>query len=434
MNTHQFQLPGSYKKWTLGLIIAGAIAVVYGLIMFHPFAPVAHHGAEAAAGHGAAHDGVNGTRFWAVLLQNSVFWLLVVNASMFFLCVTTMAMGGWQVALRRVPEAISSVVPILGIITFAILMAIIWGDRTDIYHWLDHSVYDKSSPNYDKLLDGKKAFLNPVFYSIWSAITVLLWWLLGRKMRSLSLATDNKPMDYEEGKKWIWKNTVWASLFTVFFALTVASTIPWLWLMSIDPHWYSTMYSWYTFASTFVSGMSLIALFIVFLKNRGQLEYVTEEHIHDIGKFMFAFSVFWTYLWFSQYMLIWYSNQPEETKYFVERIGTAEHAGPYKGIFFFNLIINFLCPLLILMKKGAKRNWTLLTFMAVLIIFGHWIDFYQMVMPGTVHENYHMTLFEFGVPCLFIGLIMWGVGRYLSRHSLVPKNHPFLKESMIHHT
>ena len=149
---------------------------------------------------------------------------------------------------------------------------------------------------------------------------------------------------------------------------------------------------------------------------------------------MFAFSIFWTYLWFSQYMLIWYSNQPEETKYFIQRIGTAEHAGPYRGIFFFNLIVNFLCPILILMKRGVKRNWTLVTFMAVLIIFGHWIDFYQMVMPGTVHEKFEMMPFEFGIACLFIGLIMWGTGRYLSKHSLLAKNHPFLKESMIHHT
>jgi len=234
--------------------------------------------------------------------------------------------------------------------------------------------------------------------------------------------------------KYIWNNTVWAALYIVVFALTVMSSIPWLWLMSIDAHWYSTMYSWYTFASTFVAGMSLIAIFVIYLKNRGQLEYVTEEHLHDVGKFMFAFSIFWTYLWFSQYMLIWYSNQPEETKYFVERIGTATKGGPYKGIFFFNLIINFLCPLLILMKKSTKRSWTMVTFMAVLIIFGHWIDFYQMVMPGTMKEHAEMMPFEFGIAALFIGIIMWGVGRYFTKHPLVAKNHPFLKESMIHHT
>ena len=415
---HHFELPGSYKKWTMGLIIAGVLALLYGFIMFHPFE---HAGHEAS---------INSTRFWAVLLQNSTYWLLTVNAAMFFICVTTMAMGGWQVALRRVPEAISSVVPILGVICFVILMAIVWGGHTDIYHWLD-----KDAVAADKILNGKKGFLNPVFFTIWSAISIGLWSLLGRKMRSMSLETDKHgTMDYETGKKWVWKNTVWASLYTVFFGLTVASTIPWLWLMSIDPHWYSTMYSWYTFASTFVSGLSLIALFVIYLKNRGQLEYVTDEHLHDLGKFMFAFSIFWAYLWFSQYMLIWYSNQPEETRYFIERIGTAEQRGAYYGIFFFNLVVNFLCPLLIFMKKSTKRNWTVVTFTAVLIIFGHWIDFYQMIMPGTLGGNAELMPFEFGIACFFIGVIMWGVGRYLSKNSLLAKNHPFLKESMIHHT
>jgi hypothetical protein len=415
---HHFELPGSYKKWTLGLIIAGVVALLYGFIAYHPF----EH-----PGHGAS---IESTRFWAVLLQNSTYWLLTVNASMFFICVSTMAMGGWQIALRRVPEAISSLVPILGIICFVILMAIVWGGHSDIYHWLD-----KDAVAADKILNGKKGFLNPVFFSIWSAISIGLWSLLGRKMRAMSLDTDkNGTMDYETGKKWIWKNTVWASLFTVFFGLTVASTIPWLWLMSIDPHWYSTMYSWYTFASTFVSGLSLMALFVVYLKNKGQLEYVTDEHLHDVGKFMFAFSIFWTYLWFSQYMLIWYSNQPEETRYFVARIGTAQERGAYYGIFFFNLIVNFLCPLLILMKRGTKRNWTIMTFTAVLIVFGHWIDFYQMVMPGTLGDKAQLMPFEFGIACLFIGIIMWGVGRFISKNSLLAKNHPFLKESMIHHT
>lgn len=415
---HQFQLPGSYKKWTYGLIGVGVLALLYGLIMYHPF---------AHAGHG---ENVNSTRFWAVLLQNSVYFLLTVNAVMFFICVTTMAMGGWVVAFRRVSEAISTAVPLLGIITFLILLCLVFGHRTDIYHWLD-----KDAVAADKILNGKKGFLSPTFFTVWSFIAVFLWWFLGKKMRSMSLESDKHgTMDYETGKKWVWNNTIWASLFTVVFTLTVASTIPWLWLMSIDPHWYSTMYSWYTFASTFVSGIALITIFVIYLKNRGELEFVTDEHLHDLGKFMFAFSIFWTYLWFAQYMLIWYSNQPEETKYFIERIGTASKTGPYKGIFFLNLIINFVAPILILMTKGSKRNWTLMTFMAILIIFGHWIDFYQMVMPGTLHEHAEMMPFEFGIPCLFVGLIMWSTGNYLSKHSMLAKNNPFMKESMIHHT
>ena len=207
---HQFQLPGSYKKWTYGLIAAGVVALLYGFIMFNPF---------AHAGHGG---NVNSTRFWAVLLQNSVFFLLVVNAAMFFICVTTMAMAGWVVAFRRVSEAISSVVPILGIITFVILMAIVFGGRTDIYHWLDKEAVAK-----DAILKGKSGFLSVPFFTIWSFITIFLWWFLGKKMRSMSVESDKKAhMDYEIGKKWIWNNTVWASYIVLFLHLRLPQLFP----------------------------------------------------------------------------------------------------------------------------------------------------------------------------------------------------------------
>jgi Ni/Fe-hydrogenase subunit HybB-like protein len=233
----------------------------------------------------------------------------------------------------------------------------------------------------------------------------------------------------EEGKKYIWKNTVWAALFIIVFALTVMSSIPWLWLMSIDAHWYSTMYSWYTFGSSFVAGMSLICLYVVFLKNNDYLEYTNQEHVHDIGKFMFAFSVFWTYLWFSQFMLIWYANIPEETVYFKPRA-----QGIYSGIFWFMFCINFLAPLLILMSRGAKRNYATITFMAILILFGHWLDFYQMVFPGPMPDHAPMILYDIGVGLGFVGLIMFLVGRALTKAPMLSKNHPFVKESIIHHT
>jgi Ni/Fe-hydrogenase subunit HybB-like protein len=199
--------------------------------------------------------------------------------------------------------------------------------------------------------------------------------------------------------------------------------------MSIDAHWYSTMYSWYTFASTFVAGVALIALFVVFLKNNGYLEYTTHEHLHDIGKFMFAFSIFWTYLWFSQFMLIWYANIPEETVYFKPR---AE--GIYSGIFWMMFIINFIAPILILMSRDAKRNYTVMTFMALLIIFGHWLDFYQMVFPAVSPDHVPLILYDFGIALGFAGLIMFFTGRALTKAPLLAKNHPFVKESLIHHT
>ena len=374
-------------------------------------------------------------RFWASLLQNSVYFLLITNAAMFFICATTLAWGGWQLAFRRVAEAISTCVPILGTIAGVVLLSICFSSNHTIYHWAD-----VEHVKHDAILSWKSPFLNKTFFAVWTVITIVGWSFLGWKMRKLSRSIDDSPLDLPGRKKYIWNNTVWAALFIVFFALTVMSSIPWLWLMSIDAHWYSTMYSWYTFASTFVAGMSLLALFVIFLKNNDYLELVNQEHLHDLGKFMFAFSVFWTYLWFSQYMLIWYSNQPEETTYFINRIGNRVLQSPYKGLYWLMLALNFLAPLLILMSRGAKRNYTTITFMALVIIFCHWLDFYQMVFPGPMKDaetgltHMPMIVADFGVALGYVGLIIFVTGRSLSKYPLLARNHPFVKESVIHHT
>ncbi|MBK6382389.1 MAG: quinol:cytochrome C oxidoreductase [Chitinophagaceae bacterium] len=410
----KFIVTKRYNTIALILMVIGVLAIV-GLYVTN----------------GAKDDVQKQARFWASLLQNSVYFLLIVNAAMFFICATTLAWGGWQMAFRRVPEAISAVVPVIGTICGVILLLICFGGNHELYHWTD-----TEHVKHDSILNFKKGFLNKNFFAASTVITIVAWSLLGWKMRKLSRSLDEKPLaTVEERKKYVWNNTVWAALFIVVFALTVMSSIPWLWLMSIDAHWYSTMYSWYTFASTFVAGMALIALFVVYLKNGGYLEYTNEEHIHDIGKFMFAFSVFWTYLWFSQFMLIWYANIPEETTYFKPRA-----QGVYSGIFWLMFIINFLAPLLLLMRRGAKRNYSTVTFMSMLIIFGHWLDFYQMVFPGpmtdakTGQTHVPMILYDLGVAVGFVGLIMFVTGRALTKAPLLAKNHPFVKESLIHHT
>ena len=409
-----FEIPKKYRTWSMALMGVGLAAVLLGYFTY---------------GTGDEHAK---TRFWASLMHNSIFFLLITNASMFFICATTLAWGGWQMSFRRVPEAISAAVGPLGIIALLVLLAIAWGGHhmTHIYHWTDAAAVAE-----DPILKGKSPFLNLKFYTIWTVLTVALWWFLGYKMRQLSRSLDEQPLkSVEEGRKYIWNNTVWAALFIVWFALTIMSTVPWLWLMSIDAHWYSTMYSWYTFASSWVAGISLIALYVVYLKNKGYLEYTNEEHLHDLGKFMFAFSVFWTYLWFSQYMLIWYANIPEETTYFVSRISTDHETGAYSGIFWFQFIINFLAPLLLLMRRGSKRSYTTVTIMAVVIIFGHWLDFYQMIFASVLKEHVELGWLDFGVAAGFVGVVLFVVGNGLAKYPLVAKNHPFVKESIIHHT
>jgi len=398
-----FETPSRFKTWSLALMGVGVLSLVVGYFLY-----------------GSDNGGI---RFWSALLQNSVYFLLVVNAAMFFFAATTLAWGGWQISFRRVTEAIAACVIPIGLICFVILMALVFGHKTNIYEWLDKDLVNKSED-----LKGKSGFLSPTFFTIWTVLTIGLWTIFGFKLRSISREIDNTPLTVEEGKKYIYKNTVWAAVYIFWFALTVASVTPWLWLMSINAHWFSTMYSWYTFASSFVAGVALITLFVIYLKNLGYLEYTNNEHLHDLGKFQFAFSIFWTYLWFSQFMLIWYANISEETIYFKTRF-----EGAYSGLFYLNLVINFLAPILIYMSSTSKRNYAIVTFMSVALLFGHWIDFYQMVFGSTMKDHVPLNLFDFGLAAGFVGLIMWNTARVLSKYPLIPKNHPFLKESIIHH-
>lgn len=412
-----FVIPKRYNTWSLGLMAVGILSLIILFIT-----------------NGAKADQHAQARFWASLLQNSVYFLLVTNACMFFICATTLAWGGWQISFRRVTEAISTAVPVIGVISVIIMLVLVFGNNHLIYEWADPQKV-KASP----ALQSKSPFLTKGFFTVWTLVIVTLWYLIGARVRKLSRSIDDKPLTLDEGKRFTWANTVWAAIYLVVFALSVMSTIPWLWLMSIDAHWYSTMYSWYTWASTFVPACALIAIFVMYLKNLGYLELTNEEHLHDLGKFMFAFSIFWTYLWFSQYMLIWYSNQPEETIYFIDRIGSRNYSSPYRGIFFLNLIINFVAPILILMKRGSKRHYATMIFMCVLLIFGHWLDFYQMVFPGVMKDEVTgqtrvpFMLLDFGVGLGFMGLIMFITGRSMSKYPLIIKHHPFIKESIIHH-
>jgi hypothetical protein len=146
--------------------------------------------------------------------------------------------------------------------------------------------------------------------------------------------------------------------------------------MSIDPHWYSTMFAWYSMVSMWLGAISLTVLLIIYLKAQGYLEYVTHDHLHDIGKFLFGISVFWTYLWFDQFMLIWYANNGEETIYFNERM---TH---YPVLFWGNLLLNFVTPFLILMRNDTKRKFGTMFFVALIVFFGHWWDYFYMIKPG----------------------------------------------------
>ncbi len=398
----RFEIPAKMKNTSLGLMILGALVLIIG--------------AFALLG-GEAKDQ---TRFWIVLMQNSVFFLLVMVACIFIQAAASLAQGAWLVAYKRIPEAIGANVWIFGLIATVIMLYVVFGLDVDghnpIYHWVH--------PHGDKILEAKSPFLNSTLFVIITLLTVTAWSFFGFKFRDLSLKQEQAPRN---NVKLYWSMVRWSAGFLVVYALTQMSVTPWMWIMSIDAHWYSTMFSWYTFGSAFVAAMAVILLFVVALKNNGNLELVNKEHIHDLGKLMFAFSIFWTYVWFSQYMLIWYANIPEETIYFKIR-----QQGPYSMIWYSVLVINFVMPLLILMSRPSKRNYFTVSFIAIAIIFGHWLDFYIMMMPGPLGADWSLGWFELGIFLGFAGLLIFTVSRTLAKASLVPQNHPLMKEAILH--
>jgi hypothetical protein len=403
MNDH-FVVPKQLKITSTVLIIVGVLALIVGM-------------ATLLMGH----DDTERARFWAVLLHDSVFFTLITTISVFIMAAVSLAQGAWLIAYRRVMEAIGANVWIFSIIAAVVMLLIVFTFRDS--HGVN-TIYGWVTPGNDAILLGKSPFLNKGMFTFFTLATLGLWSFFGRKFRALSIEQEKAP---KNDTKIYWKVFRLSGVFLFVYALSQMSTSPWYWVMSTQPHWYSTLFSWYTFASAFVSGMSLILLWVVYLKNQGNLELVTKEHMHDLGKFMFAFSIFWTYLWFAQYMLIWYANIPDETVYFKLR-----QQGPYSVIFYANFIINFVMPILILMSRPSKRNYFTVVFMAMTIIFGHWLDFFQMIMPGPLGEHWHINWYEIGIFMGFAGILIACVSRTLAKTSLVPHNNILLKETIVH--
>jgi len=368
-------------------------------------------------------DAGNTQRMWATLLFTNFFFLGIALIGLFFVSVFNIGQAGWHANFKRIPEAMSTYIPLGALL----MIPILWFGHHDLYHWTHEGLTDINDSHYDKLIAHKAPYLNMPFFMIRAVIFVVLWSVLAWLIRKNSLAQDafGKFKDYR-ASKWL------TAAFIVVFGIS-SSMASWDWFMSIDPHWYSTLYGWYTFSNIFVAGLCAIVIFIIVLKKAGYLSYVSREHVHDLTKMIFGFSVFWAYLWISQFLLIWYANIPEETLYYEMRFES------FKFPFFLSLFINFVFPFLILMTAKAKRNMNRVLVVASILIFGHWLDFYNMTMPGVFansHGGHHagFGLVEFGLFFAYIGLFGYITLRSLSKASLVPLNDPYVRESLQHHT
>ncbi|MBB4118794.1 MFS family permease [Mesonia hippocampi] len=431
-----YTLSSKLKLSAIILMVVGAIGLIYAfasapstieevkeIIASHE----AHGEHQATANAHATHDDAHADKHaehvlhqlqnkpWSATYVAAFFFFMIALGALAFYAIQYAAQAGWSPVLFRVMEAVTAYLLPGSLIVFAILM-LSGMHLNHMFIWMDPEVVKN-----DPIIQGKEAYLNVPFFLIRAAIYIIGWNVFRHFLRKNSLrqdeATDNRFYK---------KNFKLSAAFLVFFIVT-ESMMSWDWIMSLDPHWYSTLFGWYLFASLFVTAITVIALITIYLKSKGYLPEVNNSHIHDLAKFMFGISIFWTYLWFSQFLLIWYSNIPEEVTYFITRIED------YNLPFFGMLIFNFIFPLLVLINSDYKRvNW-FVVMTGVVILVGHYLDIFNMIMPATVGKSWFIGVPEISAMLFFAGLFLLIVFNALTKAPLIAKRNPFIKESKHFH-
>ncbi|MCX2681036.1 quinol:cytochrome C oxidoreductase [Galbibacter sp. EGI 63066] len=384
-----------------------------------------HHGetsehGEAAEGH-QSHDEHTlaklQNRPWAAVFVAAFFFFMLALGTLVFYAVQRASQAGWSPVLFRVMEGITAYLFPGALIIYVFMVLTSGFHMNHLFIWMDPNVMA-----HDEILQLKSGYLNIPFFLIRSFLFLLGWCVYRYFVVRNSVAQD-EASDYAHHKR----NFKISIFFLLFFFVTEA-IMAWDWFMGLEPHWYSTLFAWYIFASMFVSGVTVIAMVTMYLKSKGVLDFVNDSHLHDLAKYMFGLSIFWTYLWFGQFMLIWYANIPEEAGYFLTRI---EY---YNLPFFGMLVLNFVFPFLVLMNSDFKRmNWFVMI-AGISILIGHYIDIFQLVMPSTVGEHWSFGVPEIGSILFFLGLFIFVVFNALSKtKSFLAKGDPFVEESKQYH-
>lgn len=358
-------------------------------------------------------------QFYFSYLIGWTFCLSLALGSLFVVMIKHLVRAHWIVALRRIPEAAAASVPLLAILFVPVLIGL-FDAHGPYHHWAVEGIADPGDSHYDEILAGKVSYLNRPFFLARIAVYFVLWTFIAGRLWWLSLLQDttrDPAISARQRHLSAWGIPV-TGVTTAFASFDI--------LMSLDPHWFSTIFGVYFFSGAFMAAFAFTALCILIMQRGGMLrDVVTPEHYHDLGKLMFGFVVFWAYIAFSQYMLYWYGGIPEETVWFKHRLehGWETHSAAL-------LVGHFILPFIIMLPRAVKRNALLLGIMAVWLLVMQWFDHHWLAMP--VLHGEHATFHWLDITCwvalvsVFCGAMFWRI----SRHSIVCSGDPQLGKSL----
>lgn len=352
-------------------------------------------------------------RVWSAFLVSSLFVLFLSLGGLFFLSLQYMTRAVWSVNLRRLMEAFGFYIP------FGSLMALLLALAGDsLYMWMDPEVVSK-----DSLLQSKAPYLNRPFFILRLFVFSGLWIAFSKWLTNCSLRQDKGEDEEALTRKSLKLSVAFLGVFAISFTFFTIDT-----LMSLEPHWYSTIFGVYSFAGLFQSFTAALTLLTIYLVKKGFLkDLVNENHLHDLGKFLFGCTIFWAYIAFSQYMLVWYSNLPEEAVYYYHR---SQHSWMWVSLSL--VVFKFIVPFLFLLPRWVKRDATSLALVSGLVLLMQYVDIYWMVYPNYDSQHIQFGFLEVGLLVGFAGLFLFSLFYFLSRHPLVPLKDPGKEESARH--
>ena len=359
-------------------------------------------------------------RFAFGYLWGFTFVWSVALGSLFFVGLHHITHAVWSVVVRRVAEGFAAAMPVVAVLLLPLFVFALFSKAFGVYPWSNPDIV-----RGNHALEAKAPYLNVPFFAVRGLAFVTIWALFARYFVGRSLQQD----DGQLGEEGMHRMRAWSRLFMPVFALTVTFA-SFDWLMSLDPLWFSTIFGVYLFSGMAATGLAVITIAVIWLRAAGLLGsgVVRAEHLYNLGALLFTFTCFWAYIAFSQFMLIWYANLPEETVYFVHRTRPG-----WLEVSVALALLRFAAPFFLLLSRPAKMDPRRLVIVSVLILIGQWLDLYWMIMPQLHVGAPRLGWQELGPPLLLSGILLYSVVRFLSRQRLVAVGDPLYQKSVEFH-